>query len=315
MVTSKKRKSKGDLKAVAPIDGEANIFENPEAALEDGSDAQLRTISSNDVELPAGEEAERDERAEELRDRLKKIFTSRAGENFEVARDLAYLANNRSYQAWGYNTFETFVDKEFNLSKRNAEYHVKTHNYIDSALRSLLVDDHAAYNRLVDAIHAAGWTKARTLANEKAVTVENVDDVVSKIETLSTRDFEAYCQVLRKEKSDGDDDDNPEKLVTLNYRCTHAQRDDIRRAIDHAGAKMPKEASPSSKLSNLCRDYLSTNIAAEGKGRIESLIEDFVRNEGLYGVEIVVRDLETKKIIHGAHHLEAWANDADEAAS
>lgn len=310
-------KKKGrKLQAVSePLPGEKNVFEDPEAAAQPGSEANLKTIQDNaDVELPAGDGEQRDERAEELRDRLRKIFADRAGENFTVARDLAYLANNRSYRAWGYNTFEAFVDKEFSLAKRNAEYHVRTHNYLDSALRSMFVDDHGTYNRLVEAVKDAGWTKAKTLANEKVVTPENVEEIIAKVGALSTRDFEAYCEVLRKEKKDGDDDDNPEKLVTLNYRCTKAQRDDIRRAVDHAGVKMAKESSPSSKLANLCRDYLSTNTAAEGKGRIEALIEDFVRNEGLYGVEIVVRDVETKKIIHGDAHLEAWAADAEASA-
>lgn len=316
MAETKKKRKLTAVTTTEPLPGERNVFEDPEAAAQPGSEANLKTIQDNeDVELPAGDETERDERAEELRDRLRKIFVDRAGENFDVARDLAYLANKRSYRAWGYNTFEAFVDKEFGLAKRNAEYHVRTHNYLDTALRSVLVDDHGAYNRLIDAVQSAGWTKAKILANEKVVTAENVEEVIAKVGTLSTRDFEAYCEVLGKEGKQAAEDDNPEKLVTLNYRCTKAQRDDIRRAIDHAGVKMSKESTPSSKLSNLCRDYLTTNTAAEGKGRIEALIEDFLRNEGLYGVEIVVRDRETKKIIHGESHLEVWALDAEAAAS
>lgn len=315
-VTSRKAAAKRKLSVASePIEGEHNVFEDPEASADPTSSHGLKTIASNeDVELPAGDEAERDERAEEMRDRLKKVFEAQAGENFAVARDLAYLSNQRSYTAWGYKTFESFVDKEFKLAKRNAEYHVRTHNYLETSLRSVLVDDHSAYNRLVSAVHIAGWTKAKTLAQEHVVNPENVEEVIVKLDELSTRDFEAYCVSTRKLARDktpiGDEEDQTPRN-RRSFLLTDAQESDMKRAMEHMQAKMTGKPKPSSIVTNIMRDYLSTNTAAEGKGRIKSLIEDFVRNEGLYGVEIVVRDSETKKMIHGASHLEAWASDGE----
>lgn len=318
---AKTTKAKTKLKAVKDTDvaeavaaaptSELNEFENPSAALVQGSEMQLAVLDGNEIEAPQGEEVEADPFADEARSRLKKVLSVQDDNFFDIAKDMSYIANKKSYNQWGYKTFEAFLDAEFNLSKRKGQYYVQVYNYVESTLRTNLKDRDGDYNALRDAIRDAGWGKGRVLAREQIVTTDNVLEVIEKLKTSSYREFETYCKAARSSMSDKDrenaDDNNDVKTVRIAFQCSLPQKDDVEAAVELATTMIGKETTRSAAIAWAARDFVSTNVAAQGKDRAEAVAELLSKYERLFGISIIAIDDQTQQCVFGQESLEKFS--------
>lgn len=310
-----KTKLKDDTQ-VQSDSAEVNAFANPSAALQEGSETQLAVMDGNAIEAPEDNDTapEHDPMAEEARTHLKEIFFKQDSCFWTVAKDMAYIANKKSYQGWGFKTFEQFLDAEFSIGKRKGQYYVQVYNYFESSVRATLRDMDSVYINLMDKIRDVGWTKGRVLAREQVITPGNVEEVIGKLGDLGYRELETYCKSLRESMSDKDrenaDDNNDMKTVRVAFQCSLPQKDDIESAIDLAMTMAGKETTRTGAMSWVARDYVSTNVAAQGKSGPEAQAETFSKFERLFGVTIIAISDDTKKVTYGQQNLDRLSGDA-----
>lgn len=287
---------------------ELNEFADPEGAMVQGSTMQLAVMTGNDLEAPSDPGVDSDPAADAARDRLKQVLTSHDDNFYDIARDMSYIANKKAYQQWGFKTFESFLDAEFKMAKRKGQYYVQVFNYFESGLKTVLKDNHGGYSRLMDAIRREGWTKGRVLAREQIVTHDNVDEVISKVETCGYRELETYCKAARESMSDDDrekaDDNNDVKTVRVAFQCSLPQKDDIEAAVELATVMIGKETTRSSAMAWAAADFVATNVSAQGKDRAGAIAELLSKYERLFGIAIVAIDEQTKAIAYGQANLE-----------
>lgn len=287
--------------------GEVNEFSDPSAALVPGSEMNLAVLDGNKIEAPAEETSEFDPKAEEAHNRLKKLLVAADDNYYAIAADLSYLSSQKSFAQMGYKTFEDYLDKELRMVKRKGQYYVQVYNCFETKIKQELKDRPAAWTELMRTIREVGWTRGRILARFQIIKAEkdNVDEVIEKLKTLTTREFETYCKTKHDAEATDDDKDEDKNTVRMSFQCFLPQKDDIEAALELANVMIGKEGTTkSSCLAWACRDFVATNVAAQGKTSKESLAEFLSKYERLLGIELIAIDPTTKQVAFGQETLE-----------
>lgn len=291
---------------------ESNVFENPEEATIDGSETNLAVLSGNQIEAPDEDLPEETEETRVLRVRVKELIKTVDNAYWELAEKLADVSNKKLYKAWGFNTFEAYLGDDCGYEKRKGYYFVQIHNYFNNELKTKISED--LYNRVIGIAKRIGWTKAMKLATEQVLTEENADEIMNKALTCSVKDLEALCKIefdrLSPEDQEQIEDENNLKRVKMTVQLTLSQKKDVDEALEKALSMMKDGASDSNALSMICRDFLTTNLAASGKE--ESLSENLSKFERLLGVSLVAFDDTSKSVVYGKDTLQKLAEDHDE---
>ena len=307
---SKKRKKDGANKnkeratMEAKEDKDLNVFDNPEAALEEGSAANLTVLKGNDIELPEEELMMDSGEASALRDKIKGLVDNIAKTYWELSECLAQVQEKKAYKNWGYNTFDKYIEAEIEFAERRKAYYlIKMYKYYTQDLKSLITDKEQ-YQAALDAAKTVGWTKAVTVANKGIINNENIDEITKKVRDLPVRDLKVFCDTVydsMNPKEQEAADDAAIKTVKKHFQLALPQAEDVRLALEKAETMLKDGGTERQReghaLSLICQDFLATHTATPGSK--ESVVTLLSKYESILGISIIAVDKAKGKIVMG----------------
>lgn len=207
----------------------------------DTSVLDVPAVVESTQEIPYGEApiVVPDKRVSEVRSQLNMHWNVLEDTFLKVCELLHEASLGKYYLQWQvkgldrcYETFEEFVELEFNCKLRKAQYFISIHEM-------LVVNCEIDQEKLTD----LGWSKCRELATCKQISKENIEEWIEKAQGMSWRELVAELKKLgggkatsKKEDQDESDDDalkeEEEKLKNFKFKVTEVQMKVINRAIE-----------------------------------------------------------------------------------
>lgn len=215
------------------------------------------------------------------------------------------------FKAWGYPTFEEWVDKELSLGYRKAQYLRHIWYKLEIELSGL---DVGIKNRII----ALGWSKARILL--KVLTLANASQWIDRaeLESYTTLDesCRSYAESLRKiseQPTLGGTVEIPmppkETFVPKYFNLAEDQGKTLEIALEKA-AKMSGSDKRGHLLEMMATDFIASNQL--GGTDTESRVKYVSRAEKHSGYKLIAYDPDTKEIVYGQDTLETLAADLAE---
>ena len=237
----------------------------------------------------------------EYDDVRKQILVSLKGledKSWDVSVLLEKVYERGLYTAWGYSSFEQYVNEEMGIQMRKAQYLVNIQKW-----SKLMPDSVKAWIREI------GWTKARLLTS--IVTVENASEWKAKIAGKTVIEIVDLIKGERQrleaeegEDGEGGNETTEEKPRNLNFKVFPAQEENIKRALEHAEGPA-KSDKPGNLIDLICTEYMATNVGINTVG-------DYLRRyEKLSGLRIVAYDMEDSHIVYGEDFIVDIENSED----
>lgn len=306
----KKRRAKDKNKESAKMekeDKDLNVFENPEAALEEGSTANLTVLKGNDIEISDEDLVMDKEEADALRGKIKGLVDNIAQTYWQLSECLAEVQEKKAYKNWGYNTFDKYIEDEIEFAERRKAYYlIKMYKYYTQDLKSQ-IEDKEKYAEALEAAKTVGWTKAVTVANKGIINNENIDEITKKVRELPVRDLKVFCDTVYDSMHPADQeeaDDNAIRTLRKSFQLYPPQLADVGAALDKALSMLKEGGKDKDRegraISLICQDFLATHTQVPGASSVVALLSKY---ESILGISIVAVDKEGGKIIMGEETL------------
>jgi hypothetical protein len=266
LLKAKPEKKKKLEKEIQEPKAEFNPFENPEAALNKGSDEHIELLVGNDIELPAMSDLADD--SDDLRDEIRNLANVISSSYWGLAEKLSAVFDQKRYKNWGYPTFDAYADQELNIKRTKAYDLANTYRYFTVALREK-IQDKATYEAVLSEAKNLEWTKALKLATEKVIDHDNAQLLISSAKTKSLKELETQCKeiidAMPEEKAE-ERKDELEKISKKTFGLTLWQTDVVENTIDRIKKEMKAGASDSSALVFLNLRVMFPSIFQRSKG-------------------------------------------------
>lgn len=217
------------------------------------------------------------EYVQSVRDDIIGLVESVGQTNYELGRLLGDVSRDGLYEAWGFKTFEEYVESDLGFARRKAMYLIAIY---DKASELKIPEDR---------IEEVGWTKGREILRfvetdeqfeewaDRAVTMS-----VSKLLELLKLEFKGKAPSKKGKDGEGNDtyEHDGEVFHVLEIPLAEDQYENVKQAIDRA-----KEIAGSDKVGHIldmiCLDWLSQNSSVTDIG---AKLADWV-NRGLIELE------------------------------
>lgn len=259
------------------------------------------------------ETAESSRLRKEVNDLLSKVNET----YWELAEALAKVMNGKHFKAWGFESFEKYLEEECGLRRGKGYALPKIYNYFAYKLKEGFTKYPEEYARLMDCIKEIGWAKARLLATNKIITPMNVDRIIEMAKTLSMDQLDIRCKeeflaLPQKDKEDSDDD-NTVKLVRKGFNFTIYQMEMVDQAIAKALSTMLEGATPSSAVALICQDFCSNNVEINSeRSREENVALLLSKLERVLNLSFIAYDSSSNSVLYGEDTLETMLNNVPE---
>lgn len=274
----------------------------------------IKILDGNDVEvLENTEEAlVETEETKRLRNDVQNLLQTVSDTYWSLAESLAKVMNGKFFKLWGFGSFEEYLIDECGLRRGKGYALVKICNYFSHRLKKQFSGSPDKYKKMMEVVKQIGWAKARLLATDKIITVDNVDAIMEAAQSMSVDELEAKCKEFLGKEDESDPEDNSMKSVNRVYRVTLSQAEILDQATQNALKTMKEGATPSSAMTMVCQDFLSNTVEISGaKDRKESIAQYMSKIERAWGCCCVVFDPEKKDIIYGEDNLQRIAEELD----
>lgn len=289
---------------------EANVFEDPSAALEKGSAANLAVLQGNEVVGPEEMEGIDVEYARKKLEEVDRLFKLVDETYWHLSAEIAEVNNKKLYKIFGHKTFEEYINK-FGKDRRTGYYLVQVFNYFNHELRTILAEKPEDYQYVTDKAKTFGWTKAMKLATNRIITPDNARDVADKAEMFSVKELDMFCKAVdadkTEEQKEDDVDNNDLKTVRTTFQLYLHQHKVVEEAVTKALSMMKQGATKSGAIAMVCQEFLATHVTSQG--RDSGVAESCAQLERNLGLSVVAIDEDVGKIVYGEKYLAKLAGD------
>lgn len=324
----------GEFEAVP--EGSESIFETPEKRkkiknmmslgsvsgfVEDDEEANIEVLYEEAKSDDEGEDvdvAELDtEENRECLERVKRGIQSFQKIYWEVAQDIYNVNVKKLYLINGHKSFNEYVEKDLDFSRRKAHYFVNIFKYYTKTLKAKLQDKPDLYNQIIGQVKSIGWTKAERIAKKGVLDANNAEELFNKftkkdargqapsvtaIEDIVAEVYHSKNEVDRLEA----DEDNEIEQKSMKFTWSKAQFNSVAEALEIAKGICSLNSKPSTHIAWVCAEF-ATNYVVE-RGKDIDLKMTMERFEQMLGVDIVVLDRTTHKVKYGSETAKAIKN-------
>jgi|YNPMSStandDraft_2_1061718.scaffolds.fasta_scaffold00223_5 hypothetical protein len=177
----------------------------------------------------------------EIRDRAIQLTETLYQTYYELSLTLSEIYHSRLYELWGFANINEYFEQELKISYRAGMYHVQ----IGDTIKKLNISK--------DMLTGIGWSKfkeAIKIINEDT-TLDEVEEIISEIKDLSTRETENYIRKKKEEKAS-------EKVV-MNFTFIKEQAEVVEKAIEIARELLgiPEGEGKSRCIEYICLEFQS----------------------------------------------------------
>jgi hypothetical protein len=299
MVSKKKKSSEAEVKTTPVF----NPFENPELALESGSDENIALLVGNDIELPEQHEILDDD--DGLRNQIKDLVSSISTSYWSLAEKLAFVFDQKRYKSWGYPTFEAYADQEIGMKRTKAYDLANIYKYFTVTLKEKL-QDQQLYNQVITDVKDLGWNKALKIATEKVIDKDNAKEVIDTAKTSTLKELDFKCkeiiEAMPQEKQE-ERKEEVEKTTKKSFHLNLWQADVVDNTIDKVKKMMREGANDSSALVFMCQDFNSSNQIPKSQGDVSEYLSKVERT---LGIRILATTSDYSKIIYGTSLIDSY---------
>lgn len=235
----------------------------------------------------------------DLRREIVELRKNIDGGRWELAKRLLKVRENGLYKQWGIPTWEKFVNNEVGLSVRTADLLASIYVFFGQTLAEK-IEEPEEREGMIEAVKSLGWTKAKHL-----VDVCNVSDYSKWIElarkiTVSELETEVKKSLATQH---GGDESDVSPMKTKSYKFSSGQLDMVEQAIEIA-EKTSGSKKKSHNMALVCQSFVADNMA-QGDNVEENRNKMLRRVAAEYGVDIIVVDPDSKRVLMGQKLLDA----------
>jgi len=255
--------------------------------------------------VPTGEEAASDAATvdgedtgqhAEIREKVK-VLRAQAEETYwELSAALNEVYQGSLYQAWGFDKWADYVEKELDFTTRKSQYLIGIQEWFGKMPPNVQ-----------KWVRELGWSKAKELVG--VVTAENAAEWKKKIEGKSVREIIEMIKGAKRDGEDGGGDGGgegaEETSKKMSFTLFPAQFENVERALEKA-KKMAESEKPGHALDMICTDFLTNN------GGTDTVKEYLAKVEKHTGVRIVGYDTKNDVVVYGSELLDELAEPVEE---
>ena len=188
--------------------------------------------------------------------------------------------------------------------------HVRTSHYLTSIYEwfainigsSLSAD---AKEKMIERVRKVGWTKARCLVG--VATSDDMDQWFEKSENVTTSELTTLAKQALMIKN-GKDPKEVASVKRFGFTVEDEAYDTIQQALE-IGSEQLESDKKGHVIAMICQDYLATHMAHAGDSP-HARTKYFDRIAAQFGVNLIVLDKETNKVIQGKEILDSLSQGA-----
>jgi hypothetical protein len=249
---------------------------------------------------------EKDKVHGKLRKKIVELQSSIDRSRWELAGELNKVNDKTLYVQWGYPSWEKYVSGEVHLNVRTAQYLCAMYVFFTKKLGEKIADDQER-EEMIEAVKELGWTKARCLVD--ICTPKDYKEWFELARKLSSSELEAETKKALVRKNGGDPD-NVQSMKTFTTKLAEGQQEIVDQAFEIAGG-IADSKKRGHLLSLICQTFVSDNMAKD-EGKDKNRNRMLRRIAATYGVELIVVDPDTKKVLLGKKLLEKVSATSEE---
>lgn len=227
---------------------------------------------------------------EELRREAIATVAKIEDDHYAVSDLLAKIYTEGSFVEWGYGSWQGYVEKELDFALRKATYCVA----ISKTLSSLEPEFQREFRKMK-------WTALRELSG--VLNNENAAEWLERTRGKSVLQIQTMRRGIessaKKTEAEGD------KLITMSFKVTPEQKENIERALARAST-VSNSTAKGNLLDLICTDH---SARSAGEDSLPQLLESIERASG---IKIIALNAD-REIVFGHDLAVSLDEDAEEA--